>query len=111
MHPQTPPKCTPIPQKALTLSPKVDECKPLAGGLAAHYHFGARRGSAVAFLGLCKLVLGLAFGGSLLTLLREFPAPVLGVMLATAWPSTASPFGLIPSHRSCPSKLLTHPRT
>ena len=55
-----------------------------AGGLAAHYHFGARRGSAVAFLGACKLLLGLLFGGSLLTLLRRFPAPVLGVMLAAA---------------------------
>jgi len=48
----------------------VMPCCHGAGGLAAHYHFGARRGSAVAFLGACKLVLGLVFGGSLLTLLR-----------------------------------------
>jgi len=39
LHPQTPPehplnnpKCSPIPQKALKLSRKVEECKPLTGG-------------------------------------------------------------------------------
>ena len=66
------------------LGVRVERVALDAGGLAAHYHFGARRGSAVAFLGACKLLLGLLFGGSLLTLLRRFPAPVLGVMLAAA---------------------------
>lgn len=63
----------------------VMPCCHGAGGLAAHYHFGARRGAAVAFLGLCKLFLGLVFGGSLLTLLRKFPAggglPTIIVMI------------------------------
>ena len=62
----------------------VMPCCHGAGGLAAHYHFGARRGAATAFLGLCKLLLGFVFGGSLLTLLREFPKTVLGVMLGAA---------------------------
>jgi predicted benzoate:H+ symporter BenE len=55
-----------------------------AGGLAAHYHFGARRGAATAFLGACKLFFGVLFGGSMLSLLREFPKTVLGVMLGAA---------------------------
>ena len=55
-----------------------------AGGMAAHYRFGARRGSAVAFLGACKLALGVVFGDSLLTTLRRFPEPVLGVLLLAA---------------------------
>ena len=55
-----------------------------AGGLAAHYRFGARTGAATAFLGAGKLFLGVAFGGSLLTLLGKFPAPLLGVLLAAA---------------------------
>ena len=62
----------------------VMPCCHGAGGLAAHYHFGARRGAATAFLGLCKLTLGALFGGSLLTLLRAFPKTVLGVMLGAA---------------------------
>jgi predicted benzoate:H+ symporter BenE len=62
----------------------VMPCCHGAGGLAAHYHFGARRGAATAFLGVCKLVSGLVFGGSLLTLLEEFPKTVLGVMLGAA---------------------------
>ena len=55
-----------------------------AGGLAAHYRFGARTGAATAFLGTCKLCLGVVFGGSLLTLLGKFPGPLLGVLLAAA---------------------------
>jgi len=62
----------------------VMPCCHGAGGLAAHYHFGARRGAATAFLGLCKLTLGALFGGSLLTLLQAFPKTVLGVMLGAA---------------------------
>lgn len=62
----------------------VMPCCHGAGGLAAHYHFGARRGAATAFLGFCKLFLGALFGGSLLTLLRAFPKTVLGVMLGAA---------------------------
>ena len=62
----------------------VMPCCHGAGGLAAHYHFGARRGAATAFLGLLKLCLGVLFGGSLFSLLRAFPKTVLGVMLGAA---------------------------
>jgi len=34
------PKCTPIPQNALKLSRKVDECRPLIEGLAKHMEPG-----------------------------------------------------------------------
>ena len=55
-----------------------------AGGLAAHYHFGARTGGAVCFLGAVKILLGLLFGSSLFQLLTNFPQSVLGVMLFAA---------------------------
>ena len=38
----------------------------------------------MAFLGACKLALGVVFGDSLLTTLRRFPEPVLGVLLLAA---------------------------
>jgi len=52
-----------------------------AGGLAAQYAFGARGGGSIAFLGACKLILGLVFGSSLTHLLERFPKNILGVML------------------------------
>jgi len=52
-----------------------------AGGLAAQHAFGARRGVSVLFLGGCKMLLALALGGPLVSLLGAFPAPLLGVML------------------------------
>jgi MFS superfamily sulfate permease-like transporter len=52
-----------------------------AGGLAAQYAFGARGGSSIVFLGVCKLVIGLLFGSSLMHLLQHFPKTILGVML------------------------------
>jgi len=55
-----------------------------AGGLAAHYHFGARTGGAICFLGAWKVLLGILFGSSLLELLANFPESVLGVMLFSA---------------------------
>ena len=55
-----------------------------AGGLAAHYHFGARTGAAVAFLGAVKIAASLAFGSSLAALLAGFPETVLAVMLLSA---------------------------
>ena len=55
-----------------------------AGGLAAHYHFGARTGAAVAFLGAVKVAASLAFGSSLAALLAGFPETVLAVMLLSA---------------------------
>ncbi|KAL4424675.1 hypothetical protein ABPG77_004482 [Micractinium sp. CCAP 211/92] len=55
-----------------------------SGGLAAQVRFGARTGAAPVFLGLVKLGLGLLFGSSLLSLLKNFPSPLLGAMLVFA---------------------------
>ncbi|MEE8417180.1 MAG: putative sulfate/molybdate transporter [candidate division Zixibacteria bacterium] len=53
-----------------------------SGGLAAQYRFGARTGGSVVFLGLGKMLLAVAFGSSLLTIISVYPASVLGVLLA-----------------------------
>lgn len=55
-----------------------------AGGLAAQYRFGARSGSSVIFLGLVKLLLGLAFGETLIDLLKSYPKSILGIMVLAA---------------------------
>jgi MFS superfamily sulfate permease-like transporter len=55
-----------------------------SGGLAAQWRFGARSGVSVVILGLFKLVLGLAFGDSLVDLLTRFPKALLGVMVLAA---------------------------
>ena len=55
-----------------------------AGGLAAQYKFGARTGTALLFLGLCKIVLSLVFGSSIVQLIEVFPSTVLGVMLVAS---------------------------
>ncbi|XP_062022104.1 molybdate transporter 1 [Rosa rugosa] len=55
-----------------------------AGGLAGQYKFGGRSGGCVALLGSAKLVLGLALGTSLVTILNQFPVGVLGVLLLFA---------------------------
>jgi MFS superfamily sulfate permease-like transporter len=52
-----------------------------AGGLAAHVRFGARTGGALVILGCVLVAVALLFGDSVETLLRIFPAPLLGVML------------------------------
>ena len=52
-----------------------------AGGLAAQARFGAQTGAAPVFLGLVKIALGLLFGSSLFSLLRQFPEVLLGSML------------------------------
>ena len=52
-----------------------------AGGLAAQFRFGARTGGSVVILGVVKIVLALAFGGSLLLWLQAYPQSVLGVLL------------------------------
>jgi len=52
--------------------------KPVDFSIATQARFGARTGAAPIFLGLLKLALGLLFGSSLLTLLKSFPAPLLG---------------------------------
>lgn len=55
-----------------------------AGGLAAHYRFGARSGTATVAFGLVLVVAALFFSGSFRTLVELFPPPVLGVMLCLA---------------------------
>jgi MFS superfamily sulfate permease-like transporter len=52
-----------------------------AGGMAGHYRFGARTGGAVVILGAILCVAALFFSDSVVTLLRIFPSPVLGVVL------------------------------
>jgi MFS superfamily sulfate permease-like transporter len=55
-----------------------------AGGLAAQYHFGARTGGSVLFLGGMKMAVGLAAATALLAPLRNFPHSVLGALLVFA---------------------------
>jgi hypothetical protein len=52
-----------------------------AGGMAGHVQFGARTGGATIVLGVILLVTAVFLSGSVGTLLRLFPAPVLGVIL------------------------------
>jgi MFS superfamily sulfate permease-like transporter len=55
-----------------------------AGGLAGHVRFGARTGGALLILGVILVSLATFFSGSIQTLLRMFPAPILGVILFVA---------------------------
>jgi MFS superfamily sulfate permease-like transporter len=52
-----------------------------AGGMAGHVRFGARTGGAPIILGVILILLALLFSSSVSTLLRIFPAAVLGVIL------------------------------
>jgi MFS superfamily sulfate permease-like transporter len=52
-----------------------------AGGMAGHVRFGARTGGALVILGAILVIVALFFSGSVATLLKIFPQPVLGVML------------------------------
>jgi MFS superfamily sulfate permease-like transporter len=52
-----------------------------AGGLAGQYRFGGRSGASVVFLAIGKLVLGVVFGNSIVTIIGQFPIGILGVML------------------------------
>ena len=55
-----------------------------AGGMTAHYSFGARSGAAPLAIGSSLVVLALTVGGSLSALLVAFPLPILAGVLATA---------------------------
>jgi MFS superfamily sulfate permease-like transporter len=55
-----------------------------AGGLAAHYRFGARSGTAPLALGLALLAIALLPGGLGLALLAAIPAAALGALLIMA---------------------------
>jgi MFS superfamily sulfate permease-like transporter len=52
-----------------------------AGGMAGHVQFGARTGGALVILGTILLVTAIFLSGSVATLLRLFPTPILGVIL------------------------------
>src|SRR5262245_55003595 len=52
-----------------------------AGGMAGHVQFGARTGGALVILGVVLLATAIFFSTSVATLLRLFPAPILGVIL------------------------------
>lgn len=53
-----------------------------SGGIAGHYSFGARTGGSVVIYGSLFLILGLFFGGAFGEVVRAFPKPMLGVLLA-----------------------------
>ncbi|KAH6674278.1 sulfate transporter-like protein [Halenospora varia] len=55
-----------------------------SGGLAAQYRFGARSGASIILLGLFKILLGLFFGESLISLLKHYPKSLLGIMVLAA---------------------------
>jgi sulfate permease, SulP family len=55
-----------------------------AGGLTAHYSFGARTAGAPLLMGVGLLVLALVAGSSLAALLAAFPLAILAGMLAAA---------------------------
>ena len=52
-----------------------------AGGMAGHVRFGARTGGAPIILGVVLTALALFFSGSIETIFKIFPTPVLGVIL------------------------------
>lgn len=52
-----------------------------AGGLAAHYRFGARSGGSNLLIGIIFVVLGLVFGRSAFAILCMIPNSILGVLL------------------------------
>lgn len=60
-----------------------------SGGLAAQYRAGARTGGSVIMLGLGKVILGLAFGASLLPLLKAYPLSILAPLIGLAGCSLA----------------------
>jgi SulP family sulfate permease len=55
-----------------------------AGGLTAHYSFGARTAGAPLVMGTSFLVLAVGAGAGLAALLGAFPLPILAGLLATA---------------------------
>lgn len=52
-----------------------------AGGMAGHVRFGARTGGATIILGTILVLAAVCFSASIETLLKIFPAPILGVIL------------------------------
>jgi SulP family sulfate permease len=55
-----------------------------AGGLAAHYRFGARTGGSNLMIGAIFLAIALIFGTAAVTVLRIIPCAILGILLIFA---------------------------
>jgi SulP family sulfate permease len=55
-----------------------------AGGLAAHYRFGARTGGSNLIIGFTLLILALVFGENIVAVLTLLPLSILGVLLVFA---------------------------
>lgn len=55
-----------------------------AGGMTAHYRFGARTAAAPLFMGLALLAVALLAGAGLAGVLSAFPLPILAALLAAA---------------------------
>src|SRR5690606_29418536 len=72
-----------------------------AGGLAAHYRFGARSGTAPLLLGLALLAVALVPGGFGLAALAAIPAAGLGALLLMASGELALTRRLFDSRPSC----------
>src|SRR5690606_12869493 len=72
-----------------------------AGGLAAHYRFGARNGTAPLLLGVVLLVIALLPGGIGLAALAAIPAAGLGSLLLVAAGELALTKRLFDSKPSC----------
>ncbi len=55
-----------------------------AGGLAAHYRFGARTAGSNLFIGIVLVLLALVFGENIIYVLKILPLSILGVLLVFA---------------------------
>jgi MFS superfamily sulfate permease-like transporter len=55
-----------------------------AGGLAGQYRFGARGGTSILILGICKILLALSLGQLLDAVIQYYPVTILGVLLLYA---------------------------
>ncbi len=55
-----------------------------AGGLAAHYRFGARTGGSNIMIGIIFLILGVLFGKISISILSSIPGSILGILLIFA---------------------------
>ncbi len=78
-----------------------------AGGLAGQYHFGARTGGSVVFLGGMKMVVGVAAASALLSPLQNFPQSVLGALLVFAGLELSLPARDLPGREDFLVALLT----
>jgi MFS superfamily sulfate permease-like transporter len=78
-----------------------------AGGLAGQYHFGARTGGSVVFLGGMKMAVGVAAATALLIPLQNFPQSILGALLVFAWLELSLPARDLPGREDFLVALLT----